>query len=196
MIFMRDLVLPKSAQEITLSFREYLSQKMISRLHGSGTNQIFQVFEENKTLLRFYENLQDLPDLKTLKILSKKTNNFNSRKYQHYLYQSLFKRLSKSSSRVNGWGSNQGFAFSERKYNSFLTQLIGPCQNRSQTLQTLEIGHSNMYLTNLDLSPSSGKALHYSDHWGHSAKQRIKWRNLFNWFCWEIQWPQSSLTIL
>jgi len=65
---LKDLVLPPLNQNLVLSFEECLSKEIMRKIDPKFSKKGPKIFEENKTLLRFYDQFKSLGLLETLRI--------------------------------------------------------------------------------------------------------------------------------
>jgi len=149
--FFKDFVAPPSVQNLLLNFKESLSKETMHQIDQKFSNaQAWETFEENKTLVKFYEHFGSLPNLETLRILF----SFDPQhyKYQNYLLQNILKRTR----------SLKNLTFTSPKSKSsvadlYFPQLLESCHHFSEALQTLEFGNEKLVFSNFGLSSSRNK---------------------------------------
>jgi len=163
--FLQDLALPPSIQHLVLNFEECLSKEIMTHLNNEKDfhdDDLLTIFEQNKTLLRFYSSFQPLHHLETLKLLFSKDSNQQIYQFQSYLSHHILKRIPsplKSLTSVlfsNCWRLNPSSQSSIKDL--YLPQFVQSCENFSQTLEILELGgHEKIIYPQVDLSGSQCK---------------------------------------
>jgi len=144
--FLLHFSIPSGVQSLSLNFEETLSQEIMLQFADTLPDterdelQILKVFEENHTLIKFFNNFEQLENLETLKLTFSADSGPKDSIYQSYLSQYILKKLlflkhlafivKKSHAGLNTAD------LSDSLQDCYLPQLLGSC---SQTLETLKV---------------------------------------------------------
>jgi len=157
--FLNDFIPPPSLQSLLLNFKESLTKEVLTRIdqtfNNQNKNQALEFFETNQTLVNFYSNFEHLHNLQALEMLC--SSHVRSEEYQYCIYlsqgilQSLpspkLKRLHFAEGGFH-WGLNP--LSKSPLEDQCLLEPLQSCHTFRQTLQTLEIGHSGVILSNFN----------------------------------------------
>jgi len=163
--FLKDFILPSSIQSLALTFQECLTIEIMRKIDDnfveSSEEKLSKTFEENNLLLRFYEAFRDLKDLETLHLFFGLESNAKAYKFQSYLFRSLLKRISSPLKNLRvlptAFSRMGRGVFIPDKQDPYLPQFIESCENFASTLESLELGSSNIIYSKFDLSAYRNK---------------------------------------
>ena len=156
--FLSDFALPPLVENLLLNFGECLSIEILSCFLPNNKGP--QAFEENKILMRFYENFQHLHNLKLLRMYFSSDIGPEEYESQHYLSQGILKRIP-TLKKLTFIGAHRCCGLN-KAYRSLISDLYLPqffqsFHHLSQTLETLNIGHEKIIFSSFDLSSSKHK---------------------------------------
>ena len=154
--FLNDLALPPRIEHLLLNFEECLSNEIMDRIQQKDS----QPFDENKILVKFYENFKHLHKLQALKMYFSSDIDPQQYERQNYLSQGILKRIPSlqkltfiSARRCRGL--NQGYRSSVDDL--YLPQFFQSFHHLNETLETLEIGDQKVVFASFDLSSSKSR---------------------------------------
>jgi len=165
--FLKDFALPPSVICLKINFEECLSKKIMLKIDSSfqdtdqnNDSQFSHIFENNPTLLNFYENFKNLPHLHTFNLLFSIDAMEEEYKYQSYLAREIFKRISSVknlSLLASRTSPGLNYDLLSFLFESYFPKIFESFDRFAHTLEHLEIGQKNLVLKKHDFSASRNK---------------------------------------